>query len=122
MAQSTQLPGGGQTMEDGGQEAERREPPDRREEPDRRHGFGRRASDRRNARLGLLRSAFWALVGSAVVLYLFFIALDAIHPRDSETVSLVVLVLAVLWLGHAWRNLFLGAGGGSRTDRERRGF
>lgn len=93
--------------------------------PGRRRGDGRREDDRSFGVVGqglsTFMAAFWAIVGAAVVLFLFFVALDAIDPREVRTLSLIVLVLAVLWMGHSWRRLFL-AGSSSRTDRERRGF
>lgn len=115
MTETVRLPETGEAIED------RRRAPDRRDGPDRRQGAGRRVDDRRRARLATLRALFWALVGSAVVLYLFFVALDAIDPADAPVVSYLVLALAVLWLAHAWRRLLRG-GGGSHADRERRGF
>lgn len=98
-----------------------RQAPDRQRSPDRRDSAGRRDYDRRFAGLSMVMAAFWAIVGAIVVLFLFFVALDAVNPRETRTVSLIVLVLAVLWLAHSWRRLFLG-GSGSRSDRERRGF
>jgi hypothetical protein len=95
------------------------------EEPDRRRSDGRREADRGfgavSQGVSTLMAAFWAIVGAAVVLFLFFVALDAIDPREVQTLSLIVLVLAVLWMGHSWRRLFL-VGSSSRSDRERRGF
>jgi len=116
MAQTSGLRGQGPTDEPGGVEAERRDTPDRRED-----GAGGRRQSERFAGLGIVMSAFWAIVGAAVVLFLFFIALDAIDPREARTLSLIVLVLGVLWLGHSWRRLFAGSSP-SHADRERRGF
>lgn len=120
MAQTSGLPGEGtSTSEEGAEASERRGPADRR------RGDGRRDPDRGFAGLSegvsTVMAAFWAIVGATVVLFLFFVALDAIDPREVRTLSLAVLVLAVLWMGHAWRRLFL-TGSSSRTDRERRGF
>lgn len=109
MPDSVELPDSGEVI------------PERRGDPDRRERVGRRAEEVKRARFATLRAAFWALIGSVVVLYLFFVALDAINPSQTRALSIVVLVLAVLWLAHAWRRLFLG-GDGSRPDRERRGF
>jgi hypothetical protein len=36
--------------------------------------------------------------------------------------SIVVLVLAVVWLAHAWQRLLAPRGHVSHPDRERRGF
>jgi hypothetical protein len=111
---NVQLPSG-EVIED------RREAPDRRAGGERRAGLGRRAEDRTVARAGQLRALVWALIGSIVVLYLFFIALGAVDPEDARLPSLIVLALAVLWLAHAWRRLRMG-GYSSHRDRERRGF
>jgi hypothetical protein len=100
---------------------DRRRAPDRRTGTERRGGRGRRGEDRAAARPGQLRALGWALIGSIVVLYLFFIALDAVDPDEARVTSLIVLGLGVLWLGHAWRRLWRG-GYSSRSDRERRGF
>jgi len=67
------------------------------------------------------RAAFWAIIGSIVVIYLFFIALGGIDPGDAKVATIIVLVLAVLWLAHAWRRLITG-GSSPAGDRERRGF
>jgi len=67
------------------------------------------------------RAAFWAIIGSVVVIYLFFIALGGIEPGDAQVATVIVLVLAVLWLAHAWRRLITG-GSSPPGDRERRGF
>jgi hypothetical protein len=100
---------------------ERRGQPDRRQEPDRRQSPGRRAEDIRRARTDLAVALFWAMVGSVVVLYLFFAIVGTVDPSENEAAAIVVLVLAVLWLAHAWRRLWAG-GFVSRPDRERRGF
>ena len=68
-----------------------------------------------------LYATLWALVGAAVVIYLFFVVLGSVDPGDAPVVSGIVLGLAVLWLAHSWRRL-LGGGGISAADRERRGF
>lgn len=92
---------------------------------ERRTGDGRREEDREAAggRGGLrtMSALVWALVGSVVVLYLFFVALGGVDPADAKILSVVVLALAVLWLAHAWRRLLSG-GGADRGNRERRGF
>ena len=65
--------------------------------------------------------ALWALIGSAVVLYLFLIAVAGVDPGDAPAFTAIILFAAVLWLGHAWRRVLLG-GVSPRGDRERRGF
>jgi len=93
--------------------------PDRRDAGARREG-GRRASDRAPG-LYMLQAALWAICGALVVLYLFLVALNAVTPSKAPAATIVVLVLAVIWLAHAWRRLYSG-GFVSRGDRERRGF
>ena len=94
---------------------------DRRSGGDRRASAGRRAEDVRQTRRDLAIATVWALAGAAVVLYLFLLVVDAIDPDKAPAASIVVLVLAVLWVAHAWRRLYVG-GHVSRPDRERRGF
>ena len=99
--------------------SERRSGTDRREgDFDRRRG-GRREADT-EGRFALV-PAFWAVIGAAVVVYLFFIVLGDVRPDDAPVPSAIALGLAVLWLAHAWRRVLIG----SRSpvgDRERRGF
>jgi len=98
---------------------ERRERPDRRAQEDRRETGGRRATDT-EGRFALI-PAFWALIGAAVVAYLFFMVLGDVKPGDAPVPSAIALGLAVLWLAHSWRRVVIG----SRSpvgDRERRGF
>jgi hypothetical protein len=89
---------------------------------DRRGAAGRRAEDVRRARLHTAYAAAWAIVGAIVVLYLFLIVVDAVNPDKAPAASIIVLVLAVAWLIHAWRRLLAPGGHVSRPDRERRGF
>lgn len=91
---------------------------DRRAGGDRRTG-GRRAADTEGRFAAA--PAFWAIVGAAVVAYLFFMALGNVKPGDAPVATGIALGLAVLWLAHAWRRVLIG----SRSpvgDRERRGF
>jgi hypothetical protein len=70
-----------------------------------------------------VRHAFWVLTLGVIVLYAFLVALGAFAPGDVVAVSVVVAVLAVLWIVHAW--LQRGSGErdpGLRAARERRGF
>jgi hypothetical protein len=62
--------------------------------------------------------AFWWTCGAIVVAYIFFAALGAVEPGEAVELTIVVLALAVLWLGHAWRDLWRrergdGPGGGA---------
>jgi hypothetical protein len=66
-------------------------------------------------------AAIWAIMGAAVVIYLFFIVLGGVEPGDAPVVSGIVLALAVIWFAHSWRRI-IGGGGISASDRERRGF
>ena len=101
-----------------------RQPGDRRERDDRRSGEERRAGGRRasdtEGRFALV-PALWAIIGAAVVAYLFFIVLGNIKPSEAPVASVIALVLAVIWLVHAWRRVFVGARS-DPSDRERRGF
>jgi hypothetical protein len=56
--------------------------------------------------LDRLAHLFWALCGSLVILFIFVAALGAIDPTEAVEVTTVVLALAVLWLAHAWRDLW----------------
>src|SRR5689334_6347141 len=96
-------------------ETERRTGRDRRDGTDRRTG-GRRAADT-EGRFALV-PALWAIIGAAVVAYLFFMVLGNVKPSEAEVPSAIALGLAVLWLAHAWRRVLIG----SRSpvgDRER---
>ena len=107
-------PGGGQPATD------RRSGEDRRDQFRAMHP-GRRAKDRAEARWYNVRAAFWALLGAIVVLYLFFVALGGVDPDEAPAANVVVALLALVWLVHAWRRIWAG-GYSSATDRERRGF
>lgn len=60
---------------------------DRRQGGARRSGPGRRAEDRARPVSHTLVAVFWAVLGSIVVLYLFFVALDAIDPGESRLIT-----------------------------------
>jgi hypothetical protein len=98
--------------------SERRRGPGRRAGEDRRAG-SRRATDTEGRFAA--GPAFWAIIGAAVVAYLFFMALGNVKPGDAPVATVIALVLAVIWLGHAWRRVFVGSRSPS-GDRERRGF
>jgi hypothetical protein len=100
--------------------------PDRRGGEERRAGGERRSSGRRAEDLAQERrdttiAVAWAVTGAIVVLYLFFMAVGAVDPGNARAATIVVLVLAIVWVAHAWRRLYAG-GYVSRPDRERRGF
>lgn len=91
---------------------------------ERRRGADRRRGPRRaeetEGRFAAM-PALWAIIGAAVVAYLFFMALGNVRPGDAPVATVIALALAVLWLVHAWRRVIVG----SRSpvgDRERRGF
>lgn len=69
-----------------------------------------------------VRSALWALCGAVVVLFIFVAVVGGIDPGEAQVATIVIAVLAVLWLAHAWRRLFGDREGVSQGDRERRGF
>ena len=98
---------------------ERRFRRDRRSGEERRSTSGRRVGDS-EGRFALI-PAFWALVGAAVVVYLFFAALGEVSYDDAPEATIAALALGVLWLIHAWRRVFIGTRSPS-PDRERRGF
>ena len=69
-----------------------------------------------------LRHVFWAACGAIVLLFIFVAALGAVEPEDALGVTIVVVALAVLWLAHAWRELWRderrgGPGGGGAISR-----
>ena len=51
--------------------------------------------------LSTLSETFWILVLAFVVLFAFFVALGAFSPGDVIGLTLVVVVLALLWIAHA---------------------
>jgi uncharacterized membrane protein YdbT with pleckstrin-like domain len=92
---------------------------ERRRRPDRRQSPGRRAVDY-EARASPL-TFVWAACGALVVLYLFFVAIGGVNPREDPGWGIAALVLALIWLAHSWRRLWAG-GASPAPDRERRGF
>jgi fatty acid desaturase len=70
-----------------------------------------------------LSQAFWALVAGVVVAYVFFLALGAFGSAEVGLLTVVVIVLAVLWIAHAIRAARVAdRDPGVRAQRERRGF
>jgi len=64
----------------------------------------------------------WALIAAAIVLYIFFAAFGGFDPAEAKTTSVIVAVLAILWLAHAWKRLLSTQNTSPRPDRERRGY
>ena len=95
---------------------------ERRTGGDRREAGGRRSEDRRPGGVETGLAAAWAIIGAIVVLFLFLTVIGAVDPDRAPAASIVVLVLAIAWLAHAWRRLLAPRGHVSRPDRERRGF
>jgi uncharacterized membrane protein YhaH (DUF805 family) len=48
-----------------------------------------------------LSETFWILVLAVVVLFAFFVALGAFSPGEVGGLTLVVVLLALLWVAHA---------------------
>jgi hypothetical protein len=79
---------------------------------------------RRSRVLTTLSETFWVLLLAVLVLFGFFVALGAFAPGDVGSLSLVMLALAVLWIGHAVWDARHRTGRDLATTRarERRGF
>jgi hypothetical protein len=118
MSEARETTGGLLIVEDARAEDERRR---RERRSDERRQELRREEDRRRARLYTVRATVWAILGAAVVLYLFLLAVGGINPDNARIVTAAVALVAVVWVVHAWRRLWAG-GYSSRDDRERRGF
>lgn len=56
---------------------------------------------RRTRILATLSETFWILVLAVIVLFAFFVALGAFQPGEVVVLTLVVAVLALLWVAHA---------------------
>lgn len=52
--------------------------------------------------MSTLRDAFWVLALGVIATFAFFFALGAIDPTEVATVTAVVALLVLAWLGHAW--------------------
>lgn len=86
---------------------------------------GSRMPSERAARVwSTMSSTFWVMALAAIVLFAFFVALGAFSPGEVVGVSIAVLVLAVLWVGHAvWESRHnSGRDPATVRARERRGF
>jgi fatty acid desaturase len=79
---------------------------------------------RRSRTLATLSETFWVLVLALVVLFAFFVALGAFSPGDVLGLTLVVALLAVLWVAHAvWESRHRDPHDRAIVRaRERRGF
>ena len=69
-----------------------------------------------------LQAGLWAVCGSIVLLYIFLAALGGIDPAEAEAATATVVVLAVLWLTHSWRRLWVEENLSHRRGGKRRGF
>jgi hypothetical protein len=74
--------------------------------------------------LATLSETFWVLLLAVLVLFGFFVALGAFKPAQVATLSIVMLVLALLWVAHAMWDARHRSGRDVATirARERRGF
>jgi membrane protein implicated in regulation of membrane protease activity len=74
--------------------------------------------------LETLSDTFWVLVLSVVCLFAFFVALGALAPAEVAGLTLGVVALAALWIGHAmWdARRRTGRDVAAIRARERRGF
>jgi hypothetical protein len=52
--------------------------------------------------LSTLSETFWILVLALVVLFAFFLVLGAFTPGEVTGLTVVVALLALLWIGHAF--------------------
>ena len=74
--------------------------------------------------LATLSETFWLLVLGVVALFAFFAALGAFEVGDAVLATVVVVLLAALWLAHAvWvARHHDGRDMAAIRNRERRGF
>jgi membrane protein YdbS with pleckstrin-like domain len=74
--------------------------------------------------LAVLSETFWLLIIGVIAMFLFFVALGAFNPTQVLGLTIVVVVLAVLWIAHAaWVSRHhAGRDPASVRARERRGF
>jgi tetrahydromethanopterin S-methyltransferase subunit C len=74
--------------------------------------------------LATLAETFWVLALAVLVLFGFFVALGAFKPSDVGTLTIVMGVLALLWIAHAMWDARHRSGRdiASIRARERRGF
>ncbi len=79
---------------------------------------------RRSRMLSTLSETLWLLVLAVVVLFAFFVALGAFQPGEVLALTLVIAILALLWVVHAvWDSRHRDPHDPSSVRaRERRGF
>jgi hypothetical protein len=72
----------------------------------------------------VLSETFWLFVLAVICLFAFFVVMGAFSPGQVVGLSIAVLVLAALWLGHAMWDSRHRSGRDPATirARERRGF
>jgi hypothetical protein len=74
--------------------------------------------------MSTLRAAFWVMALAVLVAYAFFVALGAWDPAEVLPLTIVMGVLALLWVLHAWMSRRMPDDRDPRlvSARERRGF
>jgi membrane protein implicated in regulation of membrane protease activity len=74
--------------------------------------------------LHVLSQTFWIFILGLICLFAFFVVMGALQPAQAVGVSLAVLAMAVLWIGHAmWEARHRsGRDPAAVRARERRGF
>jgi len=79
---------------------------------------------KRSRMIATLSETFWILVLAVLALFAFFVALGAFAPDEVVGLSLAMVALAVLWVGHAMWDARHRTGRDVATTRarERRGF
>jgi hypothetical protein len=72
----------------------------------------------------VMSESFWILLVAIVALFAFLLALGAYSPGEVITLTIVMVVLFVLWVGHAVWVSRKASGRDPRAiaARERRGF
>ena len=72
----------------------------------------------------MLSETFWLFVLGVICLFAFFVIMGAFSPGQVIGLSIAMLVLAALWLGHAMWQARHRSGRDPATirARERRGF
>jgi uncharacterized membrane protein (DUF485 family) len=78
----------------------------------------------RSRLLHVLSETFWVFVLGLICLFAFFVLMGALSPTQAVGVTIGVVVLAVLWVGHAaWEARHrTGRDLAEIRARERRGF